>query len=210
MSASDDIWILGIHMTKFGKHPRLRHRRPRRPGRDGSTRRRWRDDGRHGHPRRRQPDGAAARSVSRSRSRSARPVSPCTTLPTRAPPGPPRCARRSWRSRPASATWASPSGSRSSPGRACSAAGARPRPRPTSTSRPGASAPSPPPMAGSAPTRWPGVFAQVGMEYGHKYGGSQLRPVRQDQREEPRSLHAEPARRLHEGDEQGPDHGTTS
>ncbi len=21
MSASDDIWILGIHMTKFGKHP---------------------------------------------------------------------------------------------------------------------------------------------------------------------------------------------
>ncbi|ORA85288.1 thiolase, partial [Mycobacterium intermedium] len=23
MSASDDIWILGIHMTKFGKHPQL-------------------------------------------------------------------------------------------------------------------------------------------------------------------------------------------
>ncbi|MCP5032461.1 MAG: thiolase family protein, partial [Actinomycetia bacterium] len=23
MSASDDIWILGIHMTKFGKHPDL-------------------------------------------------------------------------------------------------------------------------------------------------------------------------------------------
>ena len=21
MSASDEIWILGIHMTKFGKHP---------------------------------------------------------------------------------------------------------------------------------------------------------------------------------------------
>ena len=33
----------------------------------------------------------------------------------------------------------------------------------------------------------PGVFAQIGMEYGtHQYGGAELRAVRPDQREEPR------------------------
>ena len=47
----------------------------------------------------------------------------------------------------------------------------------------------------------PGVFAQIGMEYGHKYGGTSLRAVRQDQREEPQPLDAQPARGLPEGDD---------
>ena len=47
----------------------------------------------------------------------------------------------------------------------------------------------------------PGVFAQIGMEYGHRYGGTELRAVRPDQREEPRPLDAQPAGRLHEADE---------
>ena len=53
----------------------------------------------------------------------------------------------------------------------------------------------------------PGVFAQIGMEYGHKYGGTSLRAVRQDQREEPRALDAQPARGLHEEDDARGDHG---
>ena len=43
----------------------------------------------------------------------------------------------------------------------------------------------------------PGTFAQIGMEYGHKYGGGRLRAVRQDQREEPRPLDPQPARGVH-------------
>ena len=43
----------------------------------------------------------------------------------------------------------------------------------------------------------PGVFAQIGMEYGHTLRRHQLRAVRPDQREEPRALDAQPAGRLH-------------
>ena len=52
----------------------------------------------------------------------------------------------------------------------------------------------------------PGVFAQIGMEYGHRYGGTELRAVRPDHREEPRPLHAQPAGRLPEADEPRRDH----
>ncbi len=47
----------------------------------------------------------------------------------------------------------------------------------------------------------PGVFAQIGMEYGHTLRRHQLRAVRPDQREEPRPLDAQPAGGLHEEDE---------
>ena len=40
----------------------------------------------------------------------------------------------------------------------------------------------------------PGVFAQIGMEYGAQVRRHELRAVRADQREEPRALDAEPAR----------------
>ena len=53
----------------------------------------------------------------------------------------------------------------------------------------------------------PGVFAQVGMEYGHKYGGVELRAVRQDRREEPRPLDAQPAGALPEAVHPRGDHG---
>ena len=45
----------------------------------------------------------------------------------------------------------------------------------------------------------PGVFAQVGMEYGHKYGGTSFELFARISREEPQELHAEPARRHPEG-----------
>ena len=47
----------------------------------------------------------------------------------------------------------------------------------------------------------PGVFAQIGMEYGHKYGGTSFELFAKITREEPRALDAEPARRLHEADD---------
>ena len=43
----------------------------------------------------------------------------------------------------------------------------------------------------------PGVFAQIGMEYGHKYGGTSFELFARITREEPRPLHAQPAGRLH-------------
>ena len=47
----------------------------------------------------------------------------------------------------------------------------------------------------------PGVFAQIGMEYGHKYGGTTFELFAQDLREEPRALDAQPARGVHEEDD---------
>ena len=37
-SASEELWVLGIHMTKFGKHP---DKDTDRPGRRGGARARW-------------------------------------------------------------------------------------------------------------------------------------------------------------------------
>ena len=42
----------------------------------------------------------------------------------------------------------------------------------------------------------PGVFAQIGMEYGHKYGGTSFELFARISREEPRPLDAQPAGRL--------------
>ena len=53
----------------------------------------------------------------------------------------------------------------------------------------------------------PGVFAQIGMEYGHRYGGTQLRAVRPDQREEPRPFDAEPVGGVLQAVHAGRDHG---
>ena len=44
----------------------------------------------------------------------------------------------------------------------------------------------------------PGVFAQIGMEYGHKYGGTSFELFAKISREEPRALDAQPAGRLPE------------
>ena len=163
--------------------PRQGHRRPRRRGGARRAGRRRRDDeatwacSAAGNL----MDGARPASASSCRSRSARPASPSTTWPTRAPPAPPRCARRSWRSRPARPTWASPSASRSWPAPACSAGGAgkgddadtwtpeRPlrRGRRRST-------------AASAPRRCPACSPRSAWSTAHKYGGIELRAVRQD------------------------------
>ena len=45
----------------------------------------------------------------------------------------------------------------------------------------------------------PGVFAQVGMEYGHKYGGTSFELFARISSEEPQALHAQPAGRHPEG-----------
>ena len=170
--ASDDIWILGINMTKFGKHPDLdivdlAAEAALAALADGGVT--MNDMGvlAAGNLM-----GRAAASASSCRSRSARPASPSTTSPTPAPPAPPRCARRSWRSRPARPTTASPSASRSWPAPACSAAGGTPKSDKNvfePKGRYGAVAP----VDGRIGTdTMPGVFAQIGMEYGHKYGGT--------------------------------------
>ena len=52
----------------------------------------------------------------------------------------------------------------------------------------------------------PGVFAQVGMEYGHKYGGTSFELFAAHQREEPRPLDVEPDGGLPEEDERRGDH----
>ena len=54
---SDDIWILGIHMTKFGKHPDKDTVDLAAEAGHGRPRRRRRDHGRHGRAGRRQPHG---------------------------------------------------------------------------------------------------------------------------------------------------------
>src|SRR5581483_1525905 len=69
-----------------------------------------------------------------------------TTSRTHAPQARRRCGLRSWRSRPVKSTTAWPSASKSSPAQVFSVPAAE-----TET--------------------MPGVFAQIGMEYGHKYGG---------------------------------------
>ena len=171
---ADDIFILGINMTKFGKHPDLdtvdlAAEAAMAALEDGGVT--MKDMGilAAGNLM-----GAGARSARCCRSRSARPASPSTTCPTRAPPAPPRCARRSWRSRPASATWASPSASRSCPAPACSARGGGGGKKGDKhvyepSGRYGA-------VAGTdgriGTQNMPGTFAQIGMEYGHKYGGT--------------------------------------
>ena len=64
-----------------------------------------------------------------------------------------------------------------------------------------------PPVDGRIGTEtMPGVFAQVGMEYGHKYGGTSFELFATHLREEPRPLDAESAGRLHEEDEPRRDH----
>ena len=45
--AGDDVWILGIHMTKFGKHPDKDTVDLACRGGDGRARRRRRHDARH-------------------------------------------------------------------------------------------------------------------------------------------------------------------
>ena len=118
--ASDDLWILGIHMTKFGKHPDLdtvdlASEAAIGALADGGVT--MKDIGVLGG---RQPDGGQRRH---------RPAAAEADRPD----GHPRLQRgqrlrhrrhrpadrRSWRSRPASATWAWPSGWRSWRGPAC-------------------------------------------------------------------------------------------
>ena len=169
--ASGDIWILGIHMTKFGKYPDkdivdLAAEAAMAALADGGVT--MKDIGVLAAGNLMMASPASASSC---RSRSARPASPSTTWPTPARPGRPHCAPRSWRSRRASATWAWPSAWRSCPERACSPATARP---------PSATAWTPAGRYGAVTgldgrvgtETMPGVFAQVGMEYGHRYGGT--------------------------------------
>ena len=171
-SASEEVWVLGIHMTKFGKHPDLDTVDLAAAGGAGRAGRRRRDHEGHGRHRRRQPHG---------RRTADRAGAPEAARPDRHP----RLQRvqrlrhrrhraaggRAWRSRRARPTWAWPSASRSWPAPGCWPAGAA---RATTTPGPprGATGRSPAIDGRIGTETMPGVFAQIGMEYGHRYGGT--------------------------------------
>ena len=182
---------------------------PRRPGvRGGAGRagRRRRDHEGHRRHRRRQPhDGAWRPSGSCSRSSWARPASPSTTCPTPAPPAPPRCGWPAWRSRRARPTWAWPSASRSWPAPGLLAGGSRKSDSNTWT-------PLGPLRRGGRRRRPHRHRDHAGRLRPDRHGvrpplrRHQLRALRQDQREEPRPLDAEPAGGLHQEDVARRDH----
>ena len=170
--ASDDIWILGIHMTKFGKRPdddvidlAAEASLGRAEGRRG-------DDGRHRRARRRQPHGGQ------------RPDRPDVAEADRPDGHPrlqrverlrhgrrPRCGRRSWPSRRARRDMGLAVGVEKLSGAGLLSGGSRKADADewTPSGRYGAVAG----VDGRIGTEiMPGVFAQVGMEYGHKYGGA--------------------------------------
>ena len=94
--ASDDVWILGIHMTKFGKHPDkdvvdLAAEAAVGALKDGGVSMKQMGVLAAGNLM-----GAAGGVGSSCRSRSARPGSRSTTWPTPARPAPRRCASPTW------------------------------------------------------------------------------------------------------------------
>ena len=195
---SDDIWILGINMTKFGKHPDKDTVDLAVRGRDGRAGRRRRDDERHGRAGRRQPDEANAgigQQLQKQIGQTGIPVynvaNACATGATalrtaimavkagRVRHGPRRRRREAGRRRPARAAAAARRATRTTwtPSGRYGAVTTHRRPhrhrRDAGRVRPGRH----------------GVRPQVRRH--------QLRAVRQDQREEPRPLDAQPAGRVH-------------
>ena len=189
-------------MTKFGEASRQGHRRPRRRGRASRAGRRRRDDEGHRRPRRRQPDGPAAaigQQLQKQIGQTGIPVynvsNACATGATAL-----RTAIMARQGRRVS-TWAWRSASRSSPAPACSVQAARPKRTSQSGRRQG---------------RY-GAVATDRRAHRHRHDAGRVRPgrhgvrpqvrrhelraVRQDQREEPRPLDAQPARRLLEAHE---------
>ena len=171
-SASEEVWVLGIHMTKFGKHPDLdtvdlASEAVRGALADGGVT--MKDIGVIGAGNLMGGDGAD------------RPGGPEAAGPDRHPRlqrverlrdrGHGVAGGRHGRSRRARPTWAWPSASRSWPAPACWPVGAA-RATPTTwtpAGRYGAVAG----VDGRIGTEiMPGVFAQIGMEYGHNYGGT--------------------------------------
>ena len=169
--ASDDVWILGIHMTKFGKHPtRTLSTWPPRPcsARSATAASTMKDMGVIGAG---SLLGGGEASGRCCKSSSARPGSPSTTSPTPVPPAPPRCGWPSWRSRPGECDMGLAFGVEKLSGAGLLAGGTRKEDDGTwsPSGRYGAVAA----VDGRIGTEiMPGVFAQIGMEYGHQYGGT--------------------------------------
>jgi hypothetical protein len=163
------------------------HRRPGLGGSHGRARRRRRHHEGHGHPRLRQPDVGqpVGQQLQKQIGQTGIPVfnvaNACATGATAL-----RTAIMAIKAGEADMGLAV--GVEKLAGPACSAAG-RPRTRPTAhvwtpSGRYGAVVPT----DGRIGTdNMPGVFAQVGMEYGAQVRRCHLRTVRQDQREEPRT-----------------------
>ena len=168
--ASEDVWVLGIHMTKFGKHPDKDIIDLSSEAVLGALADAGVDDEGHRRDRGGQPDGRWQRPGAAEAARPDR--DPRLQRVQRLRHGRHRAAsRRHGDQGRGDATWAWPSGSRSWPAPDCSPAGRRKEDSPhlEPSGRYGAVAA----VDGRIGTEtMPGVFAQIGMEYGHRYGGA--------------------------------------
>ena len=184
-------------MTKFGKHPDKDTVDLAAEAAHGRARRRRRDDEGHGRPRRRQPHGRRRAAIGQALQKQIGQTGiPVYNVVQRVRDGRDRAAHRDHGGQGRRVRHG-PRGRRREARRrrACSPAARAQGDADewTPRGRYGAVAA----VDGRIGTEtMPGVFAQVGMEYGHKYGGTELRAVRPDQREEPLALDAQPARGL--------------
>ena len=198
-SMSDDIWILGITMTKFGKHPDkdivdLAAEAAMGALADGGVT--MEDMGILAAGNLMRPAPASASSC---RSRSARPASPSTTWPTPAPPAPPRCAPSIMAVKAGEADMGLAVGVEKLAG-AGLLSGGSPQGRRQHVGAPrAATAPWPRSTAASAPRPCPACSPRSAWSTATSYGGTSFELFARISREEPRPLHAQPAGRLHQG-----------
>ena len=173
LMASDDIWILGIHMTKFGKHPDKDIVDLGRRGGDGRARRRRRDDARHGRARRRQPAWTRARGIGQQLQKQIGQTGiPVYNVANACATGATALRTAIMAVKAGECDMGLAVGVEKLAGAGLLGGGGAARTTPTTWTpqgRYGAVAP----VDGRIGTEtMPGVFAQVGMEYGHKYGGT--------------------------------------
>ena len=170
--AAEDVWILGIHMTKFGKHPErdtvdLAAEATVGALADGGVS--MRDVGVLAAGNLMGGPGAIGQPLQKQVGQTGIPVynvaNACATGATAL-----RTAIMALKAGE-NATWAWPWAWRSSPARACWRAGNRKADDESWTPRGRFGAVAP--IDGRIGTEtMPGVFAQIGMEYGHRYGGT--------------------------------------
>ena len=202
---ADNAWILGIHMTKFGKHPDKDTIDLAAEAAMGALE----DAGVTMKDMRVLAAGnlmGGARRPGASRSRSARPASPSTTSPTPAPRAPPRCAPSMMAVKAGEADMGLAVGVEKLAGAGLLAGGAAPGRHRHRGRRPVATAPSPPSTAGSAPRPCPACSPRSAWSTATSTAApaSSCSPRSREKNHSP--LDAEPAGRLQEADDARGDH----